>query len=215
MFSSPATARLGDLRRAVRRRVLGHRRLLSGLCVGGAVLAGLQAAAPAPPATVTVLTAARDLSAGTVLGRGDLAVVEFRAGSAPEGGSRAGEAVGRTLAAPLRRGEPVTDVRLVGPSLLRGYPGLVAVPVRIPDPGAAGLLQVGDRVDLMVTETDGSAARLLAGGVPVLALPRDTRELTAGGMVSGRLVVFGTSSALAGPVTAAAVRGCLGVVLSR
>ena len=33
------------------------------------------------------------------------------------------EAVGRTLAAPVREGEPVTDVRLVAPSLVAGYPG--------------------------------------------------------------------------------------------
>jgi hypothetical protein len=77
------------------------------------------------------------------------------------------------------------------------------------------LLRVGDRVDLMVTETDGSAARLLAGGVPVLALPLDAEASTAPSVASGRLVVLGTSPALAGPVSAAAVRGCLGVVISR
>ena len=195
--------RASDLRRVVRRAVLRRRRLLSALCVGGAVLAGLQATSPAPPPTVTVLTAARDLPAGTVLRAEDLAAVELR------------PAVGRTLAAPLRRGEPVTDVRLVGPSLLRGYPGLVAVPVRIPDPATVALLRVGDRVDLMVTETDGSAARLLAGDVPVLALPDDPEGSAAPTVASGRLVVLGTSPALAGPVTAAAVRGCLSTVLSR
>ena len=57
------TAAFGDVRRAVLRR----RRLLSALCAAAAVLAGLQAAAPPPPPTVTVLTAARDLPAGTVL----------------------------------------------------------------------------------------------------------------------------------------------------
>ena len=109
----------------------------------------------------------------------------------------------------------MTDVRLVGPSLLRGYPGLVAVPARIPDPGTVALLRVGDRVDLMVTETDGSSSRLLAGGVPVLALPADADVTAAPTVASGRLVVFGTSPSLAGAVTAAAVRGCLGVVISR
>ena len=207
--------RASDLRRVVRRAVLRRRRLLSALCVGGAVLAGLQATSPAPPPTVTVLTAARDLPAGTVLRAEDLAAVELRPDTAPDGRPARASAVGRTLAAPLRRGEPVTDVRLVGPSLLRGYPGLVAVPVRIPDPATVALLRVGDRVDLMVTETDGSAARLLAGDVPVLALPDDPEGSAAPTVASGRLVVLGTSPALAGPVTAAAVRGCLSTVLSR
>ena len=207
--------RMADARRAVRRGVLRRRRLLSALCVGGAVLVGLQAAAPAPPPTVAVLTAVRDLPAGTVLRGADVAPVEFRPDSAPDGRPRRGAVVGRTLAAPLRRGEPVTDVRLVGPSLLRGYPGLVAVPVRIPDPGTVALLRVGDRVDLMVTETDGPSSRLLASGVPVLALPTDADGPAAPSVASGRLVVFGSSPALAGAVTSAAVRGYLGVVISR
>ena len=155
----PARQRLADLRRAVRRAVLRRRRLLSALCVGGAVLVGLETAAPAPPPTVLVLTAARDLPAGTVLEGADLVPVEFRPDSVPDGRPARAAAVGRTLTAPLRRGEPVTDVRLVGPSLLRGYPGLVAVPVRLPDAGMAGLLRVGDRIDLVSAERPcGSAA---------------------------------------------------------
>ena len=211
----PGPSRLALLRRRVRRRVLGHRRLLSALCVAGAVLAGLQAAAPPPPRTVPVLTAARDLPAGTLLTDADLVATEFRPDSAPDGSATRSAAVGRTLAGPLRRGEPVTDVRLVAPSLLRGYPGLVAVPVRIPDPGTVALLRVGDRVDLLVTETDGSAASTLATDVPVLALPRSAASGAGPVTASGALVVLGTESGLAGPVSAAAVRGCLVVVIAR
>ena len=207
--------RLGDARRAVRRGVLRRRRLLSALCVGGAVLLGLQAAAPAPPPTVLVLTAARDLPAGTVLRGGDVAPVRFRPDSAPDGRPARAAVVGRTLAAPLRRGEPVTDVRLVGPSLLRGYPGLVAVPARIPDPGTVALLRVGDRVDLMVTETDGSSSRLLAGDVPVLALPADTDVTARRPSRADGWSCSGPLPRSPGAVTAAAVRGCLGVVISR
>ena len=130
--------------------------------------------------------------------------MEFRPDSVPDGRPARAAAVGRTLAAPLRRGEPVTDVRLVGPSLLRGYPGLVAVPVRIPDPGTVALLRVGDRVDLLVTETDGSAARLLAGGVPVLALPVDPEG--AHGPVGGERAAGGARH-LAGAVRAGVRRG--------
>src|SRR5687768_6050468 len=111
----------------VRRVVLARRRLLAALLAGVAVAAGVQAAtAPAPPA-VGVLTAARDLPAGAVIGDDDLVTVDFAPGSVPNGAS--GDLVGRTLAAPVRRGEPVTDVRLVGPAMTAGDPDLTAVPL--------------------------------------------------------------------------------------
>ena len=94
--------------------------------------------------------AARDLPAGQVLGAADLVAVGFAPGSAPAGAVDVETTTGRTLAAPLRAGEPVTDVRLVGPGLTDGYPGLAAVPVRLPDAGMADLLQAGDRIDLVV-----------------------------------------------------------------
>ena len=98
--------------RAVRRAVLVRRRLLAALLTAVAVAAGLHAAAAPPPPSVRVLTAARDLPAGAVLSAADLAEREFAPDSVPAG--LADDAVGRTLASPLRGGEPVTDVRLVG-----------------------------------------------------------------------------------------------------
>ena len=56
------------------------------------------------------------------------------------------------LAGPVRAGEPLTDVRLVGASLAAAYPGAVAVPVRLPDAGMAALLRVGDRIDLVAAD---------------------------------------------------------------
>jgi hypothetical protein len=50
---------------------------------------------------------------------------------------------GRTLAGPVRAGEPVTDVRLVSPSLAAGYPGRVLVPVRIADADQIGRIVFG------------------------------------------------------------------------
>ena len=92
----------------------------------------------------------------------------------PDGLARA--AVGRTLAAPLRRGEPVTDVRLVGPELTDGTPGLTAVPVRLPDAAMVALLEVGDLIDLIATDPQGSGATVVAAGVPVLAIPPTGRR---------------------------------------
>ena len=69
--------------------------------------AAIQAARPAgaPP----VLVAARDLSPG-VLRPGDLRTVPMP--DPPDGALRTG-ATGRVLAAPMRRGEPLTDARLL------------------------------------------------------------------------------------------------------
>src|SRR5690349_6837789 len=142
--------RLVALLLPVRRAVLARRRLLAALLTAVAVAAGLHAATAPPPAEVAVTVAARDLPSGAVLTDADLRTVGFAPGSVPSGA--VAEAGGRTLAAPLRAGEPVTDVRLVGPALTEGYPGLAAVPVRLPDAGVAALLTVGDRIDLVAAD---------------------------------------------------------------
>ncbi|WP_299049957.1 SAF domain-containing protein [uncultured Nocardioides sp.] len=200
--------RLGRARTAVRRAVLRRRRPLAAVSLAVAVAAGLQAAAPAPAPRVTVLTAATDLAAGTTVGPGDLVETDFAPGSVPDG--LALDPTGRVLAAPLRRGEPVTDARLVAPSLLEDYPGVVAVPVRLPDAGAAALLRAGDRIDLVAADPQGSSAATVASDVVVLAVPApDPAEQAAGASGAappGRLVVVGVGEAEVAGVTDAMAR---------
>ncbi len=181
-------APLTSAARRVRLAVLRRRRLLAAMLTAVAVASGLHAVAAPAPATISVPVAARDLPAGVVLSAADVRTASFAPGSAPDG--VAPDAVGRTLAAPLRRGEPLTDVRLVGASLTEGLPGLVAVPVRLPDAGMAGLLEVGDVIDLMAADPQGSEPFVVAASVPVLALPRTVEE-TAAAALPGRLVVIG------------------------
>lgn len=198
-----------------RRAVLRRRRMLSAVCAAGAVFAGLRAVAPPPAETVTVLTAAHDLPSGVVLEEDDLAPAEFADGTAPAGRVADGDVVGRTLASPMRRGEPVTDARLVQASLLAGYPGLVAVPVRIPDPGAVRLLEVGDRVDVLVTDPQGgSGAELTVTDAPVISLPSGP-DAPGPGAPPGALVVVGATPSDAGKLVSAAVRGYLSLAISR
>src|SRR6476659_8158981 len=110
-----------SLRRA-RRFVLARRRLLAAVAAALAVLALLQAPTTPPPPRTPVLTAAHDLPAGTVVGADDLTSTPFDPGSVPAGVlADAREAIGRTTAGPVRRGEAVTDVRLVTRSLLTGH----------------------------------------------------------------------------------------------
>ena len=150
--------------------------------------AGVQAATAPPPPAVGVLTAARDLPAGAVIGSDDLVHGRLRPGLGPEP-ALTGDVVGRTLAAPVRRGEPVTDVRLVGPALTAGDPELTAVPVRLPDAGMVELLDVGDRIDLIGTDPQGVGAsrgghrRPGAGPAPVR---RRTRRLGSARRPGGR-----------------------------
>jgi len=202
---------------ACRRSVLLRRRLLAAVCLGLAVLSGLRAVAGPPPPTQPVLVAARDLPAGTVLVADDLATRRFPVGVAPGAAVSRADALGRTIAAPLTAGEPVTVVRLVAPGLLDGYPGLVAVPVRIPDPDSVALLQVGDRIDLLATDPGGGGTALVARQVPVLALPGpadDSSALVTNSAVAGRLVVIGTTAEMSEKVADASVRGFLTVVWS-
>lgn len=206
--------RVDLVRATVRRGVLRRRRLLSALCAAGAVLAGLRAMAPPPPETVSVLTVARDLPSGVELEADDLVAVEFADGTAPRGRPALDQAVGRTLASPMRRGEPVTDVRLVQDSLLAGYPGLVAVPVRIPDAAAVALLAVGDRVDILVADPRGRAdAEVSVADAPVIALP----QVSSAGShaLPGALIVVGAPANEAASIAADAVRGFLSVTISR
>jgi Flp pilus assembly protein CpaB len=75
-----------------------------------------------------------------------------------------------------------TPTRSAQPSgLLTGHPDQVAVPVRIADAAAARLLHPGDRIDVLAgpaTETADLGtrlpARLVAAGVSVLAVPKES-----------------------------------------
>jgi Flp pilus assembly protein CpaB len=201
--------------RRVHRAVLARRRSLAALSATVAVAAGLQAASPAPPPRTLVLTAVRDIGAGVVVRAADLRRTPYDPDTVPAGAfRRESAAVGRTTTGPVRAGEPMTDVRLVTASLLDGYPGLVAVPVRIGDPGAVRLLRVGDRVDLLAADPQGEAtAQVVGRDVPVLAIPREDEQ--SPGLTTGALVVLGVPATASRKVAQAAVSAYLSVVLTR
>ena len=187
-----------------------HRRGLVALAVGLAVMSGLRALSPPPPPSTEVVVAAHDLPGGRVLSSEDLLVRRMPTDVAPEGTSVEPTSVeGRTLAAPVRAGEAVTDRRVLGAGLLAAHPGTVAVPVRLPDPELRGLLRVGDRIDLVAASPRGQAA-VVADAVAVLALPRPTGETAA---ATGALVVVAVAEHEVLEVTRAAAAGVIGVVL--
>ncbi len=196
-------SRISRVSDSVRRAVLRRRRLLAAVLAAVAVAAGLHAVAAPPPATVPVVVAARDLPAGAELQAADVVAVEFAPGSAPE--DLVDDPVGRTLAAPLTRGEPVTDVRLIGPQLADGYADLTATPVRLPDAGMVDLLRVGDLIDLVAADPRGTGAETVAADAPVLAIPSEKAGGPGTAGLPGRLVVVGVGSDEVDTVAAAAV----------
>jgi Flp pilus assembly protein CpaB len=204
MATRDLSVRIRDRLTSVRRAVLRRRRVLAVLCTMAGVAAGVHATAPPAPPTDRVVVAGRDLPAGAVLDSGDLRTVAMAPGTVPEGVlTRVAEAAGAILAAPLRAGEPLTDVRLVGPGLAATAPGTVALPVRVSDAAQAGLLEVGDEIDLLATEPESRTTTTVASGVVVLAVPDLDQE--APDATTGRLVVLGIPGSAVGPVTRAAV----------
>jgi len=162
---------------------------------------------------VPVTVAARDLASGTVLTADDLAVRRYPAAVAPPASSSS--AVGRTLAAPVRAGEPVTDVRLVAPSLVAGYPGLVLMPVRLADAETVALLRVGDRVDVIAADPRHGEASAVAVDVPVVAVPSaDPESSTGAAPLSGRLVVLAVAPSDVDRIAGASAGDLLSVVVN-
>lgn len=167
-------------RRALRLALARHRRLLSAGLLAAGVAAALQALAPAPDPTALVWTAARDLPAGHLLEAGDLAATPWPRAIVPT--AALAPRPGTTLASPLRRGEPLTDARLLGPGLLREQPpGTLAAPVRLADPSVADLLRPGDRIDLVAGAPLGEQLVTAGAPEPGTLLSEDTLVLAVPG----------------------------------
>ncbi len=204
----PARRRIRAVRHQLRRR----RRLIAALLAAGAVLAGLRALTPPAPDTVEVLVAARDLPSGTVLTDDDVVAQDFPLDLAPSDATAA--AAGRVLAAAVRRGEVLTDVRLVGPALADAVPGETVLPVRLPDAGMATLLRAGDEVDLVATDPGTGDTVVVARDVTVLATPAGVPDGPAGG-AGGALVVVSASATEAIAIAGAALGQFLTVSWTR
>lgn len=117
--------------------------------------------APAPAHRVRVVVAAHDLAAGRQLTDSDLRAALWAPGTAPRDGlHEPAQAAGRILAGPLSEGSPVTRAGLLGPGLLAGQEvGLLAVPVRLTGAAPTGLVEAGDRVDVL-SAASGSAVEI-------------------------------------------------------
>ncbi|WP_082581894.1 Flp pilus assembly protein CpaB [Arthrobacter sp. Soil761] len=151
-----------------------NRGLVAALLLCAAAAIAVQQLTPAPLTTVTALSAARDLPAGTTVTAADLAQVQVPPGMVTDGFLRDGSATaGKQLAAPLRKGQLLTDAQLLGPGLLAGTPpGSAAVPLRMADASSIQLVSPGQLVNIVLTSANGfdqkGPSEVLASAVPVL-----------------------------------------------
>ena len=173
------------MRRGLTRALARHRRGLAALAAGLAALTALAALRPPPPPTATVAVAAHDLTSGTRLSSDDVAEVALPPDAVPDGAYAPGEVpLGRLVAGPARRGEPLTDARLVGPGLASALPaGFVLTSVLVAM-ATTELVRPGDVVDVVTGRAGVSpSADLVASGATVVAVPRVQESAQAGALV--------------------------------
>jgi pilus assembly protein CpaB len=134
--------------------------------------------------TVKVYGAARDLSAGSKLRKGDLKVVTVPANSQPRGVFTDEKALlDRTLLFPVGLNEPVTMNRLAAIGGIEGVPAIIpsgkrAVSVQVNDAAsAAGLIQPRAHVDVIYTRSGSlteAMSKVVLEDVVVLSVGRST-----------------------------------------
>ncbi|OBB70041.1 MULTISPECIES: SAF domain-containing protein [unclassified Mycobacterium] len=135
------------------------------VAAGGLVVLAALAALRSDPAGdyAEVVVADHDLRPGAALTPADVRLEKRLASTVPDGSLADVSAVaGSTLAGPARRGEVLTDVRLLGSRLAeaaiasKAGPGARIVPLRLADGALIDLVRVGDVVDVLAAPTTGS-----------------------------------------------------------
>ncbi|BBY02363.1 hypothetical protein MSEO_28620 [Mycobacterium seoulense] len=133
------------------------RRVAAG---GLVVLAGLAALRSNPAGDYAeVVVADHDLRPGAALTPADVRLEKRLATTIPDGArTDVGALLGSTLAGPTRRGEILTDVRVLGTRLAESTagPGARIVPLRLADGALIDLVRVGDVVDVLAAPATGS-----------------------------------------------------------
>jgi Flp pilus assembly protein CpaB len=174
------------------------RRIAAGVLV---LLAGVAAWRPDPHSTSRgVVVATRDLAPGITVTPDDVALSSRPAGTLPDGAvTTLDAAVGATLAGPSRRGEILTDARVLGSRLtgLSVGPNARTVPVHLADAAVLDLIRPGDVVDVLGAPSADSTARprLLAVGAVVV--------LVSAAAGDGRVVLVALPAAAAHTLAAA------------
>lgn len=151
-----------------------------------------------------VVVAAHDLRPGTALTPGDVRLEKRSATTLPDGSQADLDAVvGSTLASPTRRGEVLTDVRLLGSRLAESTAGPDAriVPLHLADSALVDLVRVGDVVDVLAAPVTDSPAALRTDAIVVLVSAQQKAQAAD----SDRVVLVALPARLANTVAGAAL----------
>ncbi len=188
-------------------RTVAARRVAAGALV---VLAAVAALRSDPHGEQTqIIVATRDLTPGVELSAADVRLETRTATTAPDGyQSDVAAVVGATLAGPVRSGEVLTDVRLLGPRLAESTAGPDAriVPLPLADSALLDLIRPGDVVDVLAATTSDTGAdarpQLIATDAVVVLVSEKPKGAGNG---SDRVVLVALPAHAANDVAAAAL----------
>lgn len=192
------------------RTVAARRAAAAGLVL----LAALAAVRSNPRGDYTdVAVATRDLAPGTALTVDDVRLESRNSATLPDGAQTAvAPMLGATLAGPVRRGEVVTDVRLLGPRLAESAAGPDAriVPIQLNDGALLDLIRPGDVVDVLTVDSKSaqtSPILVATDAVVILVSERPT------GVGSDRVALVALPARSANDVAAASLAQALTVTI--
>ena len=173
------TTRLVRVLRPDWTRTVAARRVAAAALV---VLAAVAAVRSDPRGEQTdIVVATRDLGPGAELTADDVRIERRLATTVPDGSqSDVDTVVGSTLAGPARRGEVLTDVRVLGPRLAQSAAGPNAriVPLHLADSALLDLIRTGDVVDVLAA-SDAETEPRWWRPTPLWSLCRRSRRARA------------------------------------
>ena len=158
------------------------------LAAGFVALAAVRTVAPPAEPTAPVLVAAREVLAGTTLGREHLRTVQVPRRLVPDGAFSSPDAVlGRRALQPLARGLPLTPAAVADDRFdVAPPPGHVVAAVHLEQGPGDSVLRAGDVVELVTARSGGDAAgRPVAEVVAGAALVVGVRVESEQGLLSG------------------------------
>jgi Flp pilus assembly protein CpaB len=181
-LNASVTSRLVTTLRPDWTRTVAARRVAAAALV---VLAAVAALRSDPRGEQTdIVVAARDLTPGVELTAGDVRLETRTVATVPDGSqSSVDTVVGSTLAGPARRGEVLTDVRLLGPRLAQSAAGPNAriVPLHLADSALLDLIRPGDVVDVLAASDDDTDPRVVATDAVVVLVSEKQKGPGVGG----------------------------------
>ncbi len=184
--------------------------MCAAVLAGLAVWAALSVLRPPGPATTTALVTVRALPGGQTVTADDVAVRQLPLDAVPTDFLHdPAQAVGRPLTVPVPAGALLLPASVVNREALAG-PGLSVLPVTLAST-AVGLIEVGDRIDLLGADANSDAVLVASAArvVAVLSTPGGSSPLSPV-QTSGPVLLVEVRPASLPRVAAAAARGPLG-----